>query len=212
MFHCKKLQLQKFIIEYMLFSLCVKSFSCARVFETPWTIAYQAPLSIRFPRQEYWNELPFLSPGDLPNPGIEPESPALADGFFTTEPPEKSYLSVGSSETIDPWHWDSRPLFFPAKPLSFFQLLGAPWMLCFVPDTLHVPLDYLSPFNQAGPMTVPGLQTRKLILREVSCSKSETKWTQTPTSSSLPFDFTSMLLTTEILCLLNRPPLLDFFF
>ena len=78
--------------------------SHVQLFETPWTIAYQAPLSFGFPRQEYWSELPFLSPGDLPHPGIEPESPALAGGFFTPEPPEKSYLSVGSSKIIDPWH------------------------------------------------------------------------------------------------------------
>ena len=45
-------------------------------FVTPWTVAHQAPLSMGFPRQEYWNGLPFLSPGDLPNPGIEPASPA----------------------------------------------------------------------------------------------------------------------------------------
>ena len=50
-------------------------------FVTPWTVACQAPLSMRFPRQEYWNGLPFPSPGDLPNPGIKPTS-ALADGFF----------------------------------------------------------------------------------------------------------------------------------
>ena len=44
---------------------------------TPWTVACQAPLSVGFSRHEYWNELPFPSPGDLPNPGIEPGSPAL---------------------------------------------------------------------------------------------------------------------------------------
>ena len=49
----------------------------------------QAPLSVGFPRQEYWGGLPFSSPGDLPNPGIEPVSPALAGIFFTTEPPGK---------------------------------------------------------------------------------------------------------------------------
>ena len=47
------------------------------LFATPWTVAYQAPLSMGFSRQEYWSELLFPSPGDLPNPGIEPESPAL---------------------------------------------------------------------------------------------------------------------------------------
>ena len=44
---------------------------------TPWTVACQTPLSMGFSRQEYWSGLPFPSPGDLPNPGIEPESPAL---------------------------------------------------------------------------------------------------------------------------------------
>ena len=56
-----------------------------QLFATPWTVADQAPLSMGFPRQEYWSGLPFPSPGDLPDPGIEPTSPALG-GFFTTEP------------------------------------------------------------------------------------------------------------------------------
>ena len=54
-----------------------------------WTVACQAPLSMRFPRQEYWSGLSFPSPGDLPDPGIEPMSLALAGEFFTTEPPGK---------------------------------------------------------------------------------------------------------------------------
>ena len=56
---------------------------------TPWTIACQAPLSMGFSRQEYWSGLPFPSPGDLLDAGIKPTSPALAGGFFTTEPPGK---------------------------------------------------------------------------------------------------------------------------
>ena len=52
---------------------------------TPWTIARQAPLSMGFPRQEYWSELPFPPPGDLSDLGIEPTSPTLTGGFFTTE-------------------------------------------------------------------------------------------------------------------------------
>ena len=55
----------------------VKSLSRVQLFATPWTVAYQAHLSIGFSRQEYWSGLPFPSPGDLPNPGIEPESPTL---------------------------------------------------------------------------------------------------------------------------------------
>ena len=61
-------------------------------FVTPWTVAQQAPLPMGFLRQEYWSGLPFPPLGDLPNPGIKPESPeslALADRFFITEPPEK---------------------------------------------------------------------------------------------------------------------------
>ena len=58
-------------------------------FSTPWTVAHQAPLSMGFPSQEYWSELPFPSPEDLPDPGIKDMSPALAGRFFTTEPPGK---------------------------------------------------------------------------------------------------------------------------
>ena len=74
--------------------VCMSAQSLSRVqlFATPWTVACQAPLSMGFPRQEYWSGLPFLSPGDLPNPGIKPVSPALASGFFTTEPPGKPYV------------------------------------------------------------------------------------------------------------------------
>ena len=70
----------------------VKSLSCVRLFATPWTVAYQAPPSIGFSRQEYWSRLPFPSPGALPDPGTEPVSPALAGGFLTTEPPGKHFL------------------------------------------------------------------------------------------------------------------------
>ena len=52
---------------------------------TPWTVAHQAPLSMRFSRQEYWNGLPFPSPRDLPNPEIKPRSPALQEVSFPTE-------------------------------------------------------------------------------------------------------------------------------
>ena len=55
----------------------MKSLSRVQLFATPWTVAYQAPPSMGFPRQENWSGLPFPSPGDLPNPGIEPGSPAL---------------------------------------------------------------------------------------------------------------------------------------
>ena len=55
----------------------------------PWTVDCQAPLSVGFPRQEYWSELPFPSPGDLLHPAIEPESPALQADSLLSEPPGK---------------------------------------------------------------------------------------------------------------------------
>ena len=55
-------------------------------FAIPWTVARQGPLSMQFPRQEYWSGLPFPSLGHLPDAGIEPVSPAVAGGLFTTEP------------------------------------------------------------------------------------------------------------------------------
>ena len=58
-------------------------------FVLPWTVACQAPVSMGFPRQENWSRLPSPPPGDLPNPGTEHASPALAGRFFTTELPEK---------------------------------------------------------------------------------------------------------------------------
>ena len=68
----------------------VKSFSPVRLFETLWTIAYQAPPSMGFSRQEYWSGLPFPSPGDLPDPGIKPRCPAFQADASTSKSPGKS--------------------------------------------------------------------------------------------------------------------------
>ena len=65
-----------------------QSLSHVRLFATPWTVAHQAPLSVGFPKQEYWNGLLFSPPGDLLYPGIEHMSPALAGRCFTSEPSE----------------------------------------------------------------------------------------------------------------------------
>ena len=84
-----------FNIEYILANfkrqnICLNLFLCVCLcsdmsdfFVTPWTIAHWAPLSMGVSRQEYWSGLPFPTPGDLPNPGIEPVPTALADTFFT---------------------------------------------------------------------------------------------------------------------------------
>ena len=70
--------------------MCV--FSRVQLFATPWTVVHQAPLSMEFSRQDYWSGLPFATPWDLPNPGVEPMSlapPALAGRLFPTAPPGK---------------------------------------------------------------------------------------------------------------------------
>ena len=74
--------------------------SCVLLFATLWTVAYQAPLSMKFSRQEYWGGLPFPPPGDLPNPGIKPDSPVLAGRFFTTAPGGKLSPDTGTENSF----------------------------------------------------------------------------------------------------------------
>ena len=72
----------------------VKSLSLVWLFVTPWTVAYQAPPSMGFFRQEHWSGLSFPSPGDLPNPGIEPRSPTLQVDSLPAEPQGKWYIDI----------------------------------------------------------------------------------------------------------------------
>ena len=72
----------------------VKLVNRVRLFVIPWTVVYQASLSMGFSRQEYWSGLPFPSPGDLPDPGIEPRSPAFQADALPAEPPGKPSSSV----------------------------------------------------------------------------------------------------------------------
>ena len=74
----------------------VKSLSHVWLFATPWTVAYQTPPSMGFSRQQYWSGLPFPSPGDLPNPGMEPGSPALQADALPSEPRGKSLYNMNS--------------------------------------------------------------------------------------------------------------------
>ena len=77
----------------------MKSLSRVRLFATPWTVAYQASPSMGFSRQEYWSVLPFPSPGDLPDPEIEPRSPAMQADALPSEPP------FGNCTQIT-WSWE----------------------------------------------------------------------------------------------------------
>ena len=97
---------------------------------TPWTVAHQAPLSMGFSRQEYWSGLPFPSPGDLPDPGIEPRSPALQADALPSEPPvipsNKHWVSrcleQSSGEMCVQVGYDAEPSIYqdgsPVFPLS----------------------------------------------------------------------------------------------
>ena len=84
--------------------VCMGSrFSRVQLLVTPWTVARQVPLSMGFSRQEYCSGLPFPPPGDLPDPEIKPVSlvsPALAGGFFTTEPPGKAHSKEQISHNL----------------------------------------------------------------------------------------------------------------
>ena len=112
-----------------IFLLKVKSLSHVQFFATPWTVAYQAPPSIEFSRQEYWSGLPFPSPGDLPDPGIKPRSPTLQEDALPSEPPGKSKMLVAwSHQTLcDPMDcrflcpWDSLGKNTRVGSHSFFQ-------------------------------------------------------------------------------------------
>ena len=87
-----------------------KLLSHVQLFKTPWTVAYQAPPSMGFSKKEYWSGLPFPSPGDLPDPGIEARSPALQADVSPSEPPGKPDNHDGKGylkkEYIyAPWYW-----------------------------------------------------------------------------------------------------------
>ena len=106
----------------------VKLLSRVRLFETPWTVAYQAPQSLEFSRQEYWSGLPLPSPGDLPNPGIKPGSPALQADALPSDPPGKHHTRI--------WHhyW------------LFMLHIPSLWLIYFVTESLYllVPLIYFT--------------------------------------------------------------------
>ena len=87
-------------VDSLLLRVTVKSLSRDGLFAILWTVAHQAPPSMGFCRQEYWSGVPFPSPGDLPNPGTEPRSPALQADALTSEPPGKPLLLLKPSLII----------------------------------------------------------------------------------------------------------------
>ena len=84
--------------------------NCCSVTKSCLTLCDHASLSVGFPRQGYWFGLPFPSPGDLPDPGIKPVTPALAGGLFTTEPPGKPYVFFSMLNPLVVSHKVSDPI------------------------------------------------------------------------------------------------------
>ena len=79
--------------------------SCVQFFVTPWIIVHQAPLSMGFPRQEYWSGLPFPSPGDKPDPGMELSSPALQANSLPSEPLGKPHFTTYMCANVLWYFW-----------------------------------------------------------------------------------------------------------
>ena len=127
---------------------------------TPWTVAHQASLTKGFPRQEYWSELPFPSPRDLPNPGIEPGSPSLQANALPSEPPGKPH---GKREK------DKVTLRKMIRKSTFLTVLEALTNLKFLPYTSYVT-------SVKAPMCFTSLhiQKPKPCKRFHACSKVNT--------------------------------------
>ena len=97
--------------------VCVCILSHVQLSVTLWTVANQTPLSTEFSRQEHWSGFPFPTPGDLPNPGIKPASPAMAGRFFILEPPGKPKCSIISFVSLSSAPWTESKRF----PFLFFS-------------------------------------------------------------------------------------------
>ena len=134
-----------------LISEWVKSLSHVQLFATPWTVAHQAPPSMEFSRQEYWSGLPFPSPGDLPDPGIEPRSPSLQADTLPSEPPGNPLKSCNIIQSLHfhVWlhsHYCKWNIEFPycccigTCPFNSFHV-------CFISDVWWVIFTYIRAFK-----------------------------------------------------------------
>ena len=90
--YCQTIDFSLLQVTCFTFCVCVLVTQLWVAWATPQTVACKAPLCMEFSRQEYWSGQPFPSPGDLPNPGIEPKSPAVQVDSFSSEPPGKPRL------------------------------------------------------------------------------------------------------------------------
>ena len=115
----------------------MKSLSHVRLFATPWTVAYHISLSMGFSRQEYWSGLPFSSPEDLPNPGIEPRSPTLkADAYHLSHQGNllNLYREGEKNITLVCFLLLLKREIKISDTCSLFPLFGDPWPSCLFPS------------------------------------------------------------------------------
>ena len=117
-------------------------------FVTPWTVAHQAPLSMGFSRQKYWTGLPFPSPGDLNGPGTKPVSPALASGFFSTEPLGETSWGNQFSSIAQSCLTLCNPMDCSPPSSSVHGILQARILECVVPPSSQD--EALAPYSVSG--------------------------------------------------------------
>ena len=128
-------------------------------FATPWTVAHQAPPSMGFSRQEYWSGLPFPSPGDLPDPGIEPRSPTLQADALTSEPPGKPPMPPA----LGVWslsHWTIREV---PEICTLCECLCSRSFPELLDDGSVTTVSVWSPVNQNGKKSL-ALNNRSIII------------------------------------------------
>ena len=168
---------------------------------TPWTVAHQASLSMEFSRHEYWSGLPFPSPEDLPDPGIEPGSPALQADALTSEPPSVSGLSREAGMNTFPekeneiWDYvspetrgkremmeaDTKVLAFPSLGLSFQERVEI------YRGTWEIWMSVLCPAGRLGALSTMTLHPVRMEQQaSTGGGKWLRKWLQTPTPVFLP--------------------------
>ena len=128
-----------------IFLCIVQLLTHVQLFTTPRTIAHQAPLSVGFLRHEYWSGLPFPPPGDLPDPGIERRSPALAGRFFTTEPPGKPIFLYAFSE----YYMSSLSGRIPSMAIQILSLQNLGYSMCHTVRVLLCTLELSYKPNQS---------------------------------------------------------------
>ena len=150
----------------------MKLLSRVRLFATPWTVAYKAPLSMEFSRQEYWSGLPFLSPGDFPNPGIKPRSPALQAGTLPSEPPGKPLLACEMSAIVQYFEHSLALPFFGTgmKTDLFLSCSHAEFSKCAGILSVALSQHHLEKSERDGNTRAPDLPLEKPICRSGSNS------------------------------------------